>query len=139
MKAFKAEWSGFANKQKMTTRNGNVGRDKEVVNKTMGVLSGVQDAVYYHGIKLWVDDKGVIIRGPDLAIGTQFSMLKNLPLGVFSDLAIAAELNRTASVTNGQNLSPEQRAADKDFENRKIRFVKALVAWNQPRYKNTVS
>ncbi len=137
MKSFKAEWTGFSNKQKMTSRDGNVGQEKEVVHKTMGVLGGDQTVKYYNGIKLWVSGPDeTIIKGPELLIGQTWNKVVNVPFPIFMDLNQAlSTIQRGTNVFNNINMSPEQRYAAKNAENIKIQFTKAIVDYNKSRYE----
>lgn len=135
MKWHKTEYQGFKHAPKLMSGEGPGYKKGEVANsaqKTMGVMSGNAKTVWLHGIKLWVDEDGAIIRGPDLLIGLQFDQIKNVNPFLWMD--VQTTMNRESSLQNNAPLSPAERAAAKQFEDAKIRLMKAIKESNQSRY-----
>lgn len=85
-------------KSEKTTFSTKIEKSIEPVEKTMTILSGSGDWKQFHGIRLFVDSSGTIIKGPDLLISRKWDDLERL---TFNDsLTVMNSIMRAVGTTN---------------------------------------
>lgn len=103
----------------MKKYNGAMDLKGEELNKDIQILSGDGEWKHLHGIKLFVDTSGVVIRGMDPFIGRKFSDLERLN---FSDIFT---VHRTVARAIGQT----HKSTTDDLDN--IEKEKAIITANE--------